>query len=371
MTETADDKTSETKQLLVRLTSQPASSQTRMTVPHHVSAVSELYKVAESLFSLPEGAVVGLFLDSLSDVVHKSSSNWKEVTTSEEVSALPHCTPVVFRLGRASRPNLVSQVTPHCTVREEEQNPRAPALVMPVALDIQNTSAVLSPQQWTAVPLDSWKAVNNGQAPTCSVQAAGAGDCSAFKRIRRVDNSSPVPDDSGEKCAEGGDHSYMRTKAHNARGTEQNYRCGYCGARRTSASSCTDGRVRIRCPCGGLHKDNRPRMHAKWIKLSEDESQASSPVTAVLSMQLTSPSSLPTNQAAAGATVTIEAIPAKLISDEGPKLAAKSCEAPVIVSSTRVAQHVTDVNEERKGARLETLLGALIEDKKLQVSTIG
>lgn len=42
------------------------------------------------------------------------------------------------------------------------------------------------------------------------------------------------------------------------------YQCGYCGERKISTSAGGDGRVRIRCDCGGKHSDGEPRMHAKW-----------------------------------------------------------------------------------------------------------
>lgn len=42
------------------------------------------------------------------------------------------------------------------------------------------------------------------------------------------------------------------------------YRCGYCGVRKTSTSAGGDGRVRIRCECGGKRRDGKPRMHAMW-----------------------------------------------------------------------------------------------------------
>ena len=51
------------------------------------------------------------------------------------------------------------------------------------------------------------------------------------------------------------------------------YKCGYCSEVRISSSNCTDGRVRIRCSCGGKHQDQKPRMHAKWF-LVEDISDA-------------------------------------------------------------------------------------------------
>ena len=42
------------------------------------------------------------------------------------------------------------------------------------------------------------------------------------------------------------------------------YECGYCGERKVSTSTGGDGRVRIRCECGGKHGDLKARMHAKW-----------------------------------------------------------------------------------------------------------
>lgn len=42
------------------------------------------------------------------------------------------------------------------------------------------------------------------------------------------------------------------------------YECGYCKVRKVSTSTGGDGRVRIRCECGGKHQDGQPRMHAKW-----------------------------------------------------------------------------------------------------------
>ena len=40
------------------------------------------------------------------------------------------------------------------------------------------------------------------------------------------------------------------------------YQCNYCSRIKKSLSAGTDGRVRIRCDCGGKHQDNTPRMHA-------------------------------------------------------------------------------------------------------------
>lgn len=60
------------------------------------------------------------------------------------------------------------------------------------------------------------------------------------------------------------DPLYQRSKPHKARGVEQKFICGYCKRVKSSTSSCSDGRVRIRCECGGQHSDGKPRMHATW-----------------------------------------------------------------------------------------------------------
>merc|ERR1719272_384836 len=55
-------------------------------------------------------------------------------------------------------------------------------------------------------------------------------------------------------------HDYRPSKAHKALGIPQDYICGYCGIHRTSASACSDGRVRIRCDCGGVRQEKIPRL---------------------------------------------------------------------------------------------------------------
>jgi len=42
------------------------------------------------------------------------------------------------------------------------------------------------------------------------------------------------------------------------------YQCGYCKTIKTSVSAGADGRVRIRCECGGKRMDGTHRMHANW-----------------------------------------------------------------------------------------------------------
>merc|ERR1711988_1927013 len=62
---------------------------------------------------------------------------------------------------------------------------------------------------------------------------------------------------------------------------EQDYVCGYCGKVKTSASACSDGRVRIRCECGGQRRDGKPRMHATWSAVGSPAGKA--PATAKVS----------------------------------------------------------------------------------------
>ena len=50
-----------------------------------------------------------------------------------------------------------------------------------------------------------------------------------------------------------------------------NFQCSYCHGIKLSMSSGADGRVRIRCKCGGKHRDGRPRMHAKWERIKDTD----------------------------------------------------------------------------------------------------
>eukprot|EP00658_Telonema_sp_P-2_P011797 TRINITY_DN1451_c0_g2_i1.p1 TRINITY_DN1451_c0_g2~~TRINITY_DN1451_c0_g2_i1.p1 ORF type:complete len:213 (-),score=31.11 TRINITY_DN1451_c0_g2_i1:504-1142(-) len=52
--------------------------------------------------------------------------------------------------------------------------------------------------------------------------------------------------------------------------TVTRYQCGYCGAIKPSNSVGSDGRVRIRCKCGGKHRDGKPRMHAMWSTIQQE-----------------------------------------------------------------------------------------------------
>jgi len=53
----------------------------------------------------------------------------------------------------------------------------------------------------------------------------------------------------------------------------RHFMCTYCNRKKSSASKGQDGRVRIRCECGGKHKDGEPRMHALWILCGQKKNQ--------------------------------------------------------------------------------------------------
>merc|ERR1712166_560940 len=44
----------------------------------------------------------------------------------------------------------------------------------------------------------------------------------------------------------------------------QEYICGYCDRRKPSIVRCVDGRVRLRCKCGGPQADGKLRLHSAW-----------------------------------------------------------------------------------------------------------
>lgn len=71
-----------------------------------------------------------------------------------------------------------------------------------------------------------------------------------------------------------GQSSNKRAKANKIRAVEMTYKCGYCGSIKKSSSQCADGRVRIRCECGGQHQDQRSRMHATWIPVPDSSTLA-------------------------------------------------------------------------------------------------
>jgi hypothetical protein len=61
------------------------------------------------------------------------------------------------------------------------------------------------------------------------------------------------------------------TQAHAQRATGRptQYICGYCGILRTSLAGVSNDRVQIFCSCGGVKKDNIPRVHARWVEYND------------------------------------------------------------------------------------------------------
>jgi len=348
--------------LTTQLTNEPVSAAAPLTISPSVRTIDEVYRAAEQLFGLSGGIIVGLELEE------PSSASSTAITSVEQVRGLPQNTHVVFRCCSPLTELQVSPLPPNGAsawtqkIMQAATTVAAPTTASNSTKPSVNLEASAKPAQWTVMPISSWKAAN---AAACIVQPVKEiVTLNTCKRLRPAE-LGPNPNEDCDEIGDNGDYNYMRTKAHNARGTEQDYRCGYCGLRRTSASSCTDGRVRIRCPCGGLHRDGKPRMHAKWIKLAEKDCQDTvSPTT--MTTQITTPHP-PINPSAPGSTVVAPLVPMESAPKSDPEhkpepVAAQSC---VIESSTRVAQQVTDATEESRGAKLETLLGALLEGRKL------
>ena len=71
-------------------------------------------------------------------------------------------------------------------------------------------------------------------------------------------------------------HVYHADKATNGLGERKLYACGYCGYKKYTCSTGSDGQVRIRCKCGGMQSDGVLRMHAHWI-LQDPNCQPSDP----------------------------------------------------------------------------------------------
>jgi len=67
--------------------------------------------------------------------------------------------------------------------------------------------------------------------------------------------------------------AFHRSKAHRGLGVEQQDICGHC-KRHKSLTSCSDGRVRIRCECDGQHHDDKSGMHSTWPCVQDQTSYA-------------------------------------------------------------------------------------------------
>eukprot|EP00656_Telonema_subtile_P001408 TRINITY_DN10633_c0_g1_i2.p2 TRINITY_DN10633_c0_g1~~TRINITY_DN10633_c0_g1_i2.p2 ORF type:complete len:143 (-),score=14.71 TRINITY_DN10633_c0_g1_i2:173-601(-) len=88
------------------------------------------------------------------------------------------------------------------------------------------------------------------------------------KRRRASDTDSSCGRSSPVETPVVQPHVYHPTKATATVGVgrQREWFCGYCGYRKVSASASTDGMVRVRCPCGGVRGDGKPRMHSNWVQ---------------------------------------------------------------------------------------------------------
>jgi len=85
--------------------------------------------------------------------------------------------------------------------------------------------------------------------------------------------SEPVALPSSRELCGGGLEENQRSCKRQAKETTVGmcmYVCNYCKRHKPSASKGQDGRVRIRCECGGRHRDGTSRMHAQWSAAPPD-----------------------------------------------------------------------------------------------------
>jgi len=90
--------------------------------------------------------------------------------------------------------------------------------------------------------------------------------------IRRI-APAPKPETATNSCR----RSCKRQATDSAVDTRM-YVCTYCQRHKTSSSRGQDGRVRIRCACGGKHHDDTPRMHAQWSLLKTAGKTSTTPL---------------------------------------------------------------------------------------------
>lgn len=93
-----------------------------------------------------------------------------------------------------------------------------------------------------------------------ALQEVDSGECLLWgAETLKVFQRDPPPKKDNKVATVSGDQTF-------------DFECGYCKRVKPSNSEGSDGRVRIRCECGGKHKDNIPRMHAQWVKIGTVES---------------------------------------------------------------------------------------------------
>tara|TARA_B100000513_G_C11898946_1_gene184805 strand:- start:835 stop:1371 length:537 start_codon:yes stop_codon:yes gene_type:complete len=108
-----------------------------------------------------------------------------------------------------------------------------------------------------------------GAAPTTATIAGEAEDSYAWTYMPQVLAPSELPKEEDAYVIDIAMVSAKVEKRTDA--IKRTYACKYCGLRKEAAIASADGRVRIRCPCGGKHADGKTRMHANW---KEDDSDA-------------------------------------------------------------------------------------------------
>jgi len=132
---------------------------------------------------------------------------------------------------------------------------------------------VCQQQQLTALIGETVRSIQNGQDASMTRSASSTSLSTPTKRSRpRAAERPPSPESCSENPAktlswgsiESAQTIPTQTPTKRVKGAGHKYICGYCSKVKVSASACSDGRVRIRCECGGQYQDNKPRMHATW-----------------------------------------------------------------------------------------------------------
>ena len=142
-----------------------------------------------------------------------------------------------------------------------------PAAALTIPSPSEELEQALMALQWAAN-----QTIGRASSDTVGLDAlASTGDSDAPATPAALSIKSSMPLESSRahkrKISEAGESTptYHRAKAHKGRGCEQDYICSYCKKVKTSTSAGSDGRVRIRCECGGQRMDGKSRLHAAWV----------------------------------------------------------------------------------------------------------
>lgn len=159
---------------------------------------------------------------------------------------------VPFRIALPRQPPQLIAMQPAATSQPQEMRPLQPTII-----SSQNARAVRSAQIVVAAPPGDVIESEGRQRPHS-------------KRARHVPAPTSGSFYSPQTSTLAPSHSQMTKVAKSdVVGAKQERICGYCGRRklfsfRSMQLQGSRNRARIRCECGGHHKDGQPRMHGAW-----------------------------------------------------------------------------------------------------------